>query len=262
MSGSGMNGIPGANAMGDTLAFVKNLWGSMKIPGMAMPSMSPEEIDKQIADLKAVESWLQMNMNMLRGSIQALEVQSATLSALRSMSETFAQAASGVADAAGAAGAAAASAASAAASAADDKPHFESPFASARTHEAEPTDAESNSGHQGSHQAGHQADAAGMGTPFANPAVWWNAVQDQFQQAVSHAMAPAPVPAKKKAARKSGTAKKKPAASKGASKGAGSAGGANRRAGSSANGAGSSNGSSQRKQGSTMRRRRKPGESA
>ena len=51
MSTNGSNDTPGANAMGDTLAFVKQLWGSMKIPGMAMPSLSPEDIDKQIADL-------------------------------------------------------------------------------------------------------------------------------------------------------------------------------------------------------------------
>ncbi len=249
MSSSGMNGIPGANAMGGTLAFVKNLWGSMKIPGMAMPSVSPEEIDKQIADLKAVESWLQMNMNMLRGSIQALEVQSATLSALRSMSETFAQAASDVTGASGGSGAAATAAA-------DDKPLFESPFASARSHEAEPADdAES--------LAGHQADPAGMAAPFANPAVWWNAVQDQFQQAVSQAMTPAPA---KKAGRKSGTAKKKPAASKSAGGTAGSAGSAGSARGASstsrASRASRDAGSSQRKQGSTTRSRRKPGEPA
>ena len=93
MSGNDTNGMPGANALGDTMEFVKGLWASMKLPGMSMPSLSPEDIDKQIADLKAVESWLQMNMNMLRGTIQALEVQSATLNALRSMGQTFANAA-------------------------------------------------------------------------------------------------------------------------------------------------------------------------
>lgn len=243
MSTSGMNGIPGANAMGDTLEFVKNLWGSMKIPGMAMPSVSPEEIDKQIADLKAVEAWLQMNMSMLRSSIQALEVQSATLSALRSMSETFAQAASGVTGAA-------------TASAADDKPHFESPFAFARPHDAEPAD---------DSQAEHQADPAGMATPFANPAVWWNAVQDQFQQAVSQAMAPAPA---KKSARKSGTAKKKPAASKDAGGSAGSAssagvsGDARRAKSTNSTGRASRANGSKARQGTTTRGRRKPGESA
>ena len=188
MSGSGMNGIPGANAMGDTLEFVKNLWGSMKVPGMAMPSMSPEEIDKQIADLKAVESWLQMNMNMLRGSIQALEVQSATLSALRSMSETFAQAASGAAPAEG-------------------KPAFTSPFTFTSAAEGER-----------SATSGTVPDPAGMTPPFANPAAWWTAMQDQFQQAVSQAVAPAaksPAKRARKTASKSAATKKKPAANRG-----------------------------------------------
>ena len=74
-----MSNIPGMGAMTDTLDFVKNLWGGMSvpgmgIPGMVMPTLSVEEINKQIADLKAVESWLTLNMNMLRGTIQALEV--------------------------------------------------------------------------------------------------------------------------------------------------------------------------------------------
>ncbi len=213
MSGSsnhGFNGIPGANAMGDTLEFVKNLWGSMKIPGMAVPSMSPEEIDKQIADLKAVESWLQMNMNMLRGSIQALEVQSATLSALRAMSESFSQAASGK-------------------SAADDKPPFESPFsasgftspfasafstASAADEAAEKDKAPAQEAAEPTGMAGMIADAAQMAAPFANPATWWNAVQDQFQQVVSQAVAPPAKPARKTATakKKAATANKKSAA--------------------------------------------------
>ncbi len=186
MAGSGMNGIPGANAMGDTLEFVKNLWGSMKIPGMAMPSMSPDEIDKQIADLKAVENWLQMNMNMLRGSIQALEVQSATLKALRSMSETFAQAAS--------------DAAAGIAPGADDKPAFDSPFASAFaspfTSASTPSAAASDDAASAAHADDSAAPSAeGTGLPFVNPAAWWSAVQDQFQQAVNQAVSQAAPPA-------------------------------------------------------------------
>ena len=42
--------IPGVGAMTDTLEFVKNLWGGMKIPGMAMPSLSVDDVNKQIAD--------------------------------------------------------------------------------------------------------------------------------------------------------------------------------------------------------------------
>src|SRR3954447_9664854 len=89
MSNSNTSGTTGAGAMTDTLEFVKNMWGGMKIPGMAMPTLSVDDINKQIADLKAVESWLTLNMNMLRGTIQALEVQSATISTLQSMGENM-----------------------------------------------------------------------------------------------------------------------------------------------------------------------------
>jgi len=89
-----MPNLPGFDAMADTMEFVKNMWGGMKtpstgIPGMVMPTLSVEEINKQIADLKAVETWLNANMTMLRGTIQALEVQSATIATLRTMGETF-----------------------------------------------------------------------------------------------------------------------------------------------------------------------------
>lgn len=82
MSGSN---IPGADAMQDSLEFIKKMWGGMGVPGMVVPTLSVEEINKKITDLKAVESWLNLNLNMLRTTIQALEVQSATLSALRAM---------------------------------------------------------------------------------------------------------------------------------------------------------------------------------
>jgi hypothetical protein len=188
MSTNGSNDTPGANAMGDTLAFVKQLWGSMKIPGMAMPSLSPEDIDKQIADLKAVESWLQVNMNMLRGSIQALEVQIATLTALRSVGESFAKAASG-------AGASAP---------ADDKPAFESPFQSS-------FQSSFQSPFEQAAQVGATADPASMAAPFANAAVWWNAMQEQFSNVVGQAMQQA-VPPETKPSKK--PAAKKPASSK------------------------------------------------
>ena len=189
MSHHGSNDITGANAMGDTLAFVKQLWGSMKIPGMSIPSLSPEDIDKQIADLKAVESWLQVNMNMLRSSIQALEVQSATLAALRSVGESFAKAASGAGTS----------------SATDDKPAFESPFQSPL-----------QSAFDQATSSGAAPDPAAMAAPFANAAVWWNAMQEQFSNAVGRAMQqatpPEPKPSKKTTAKKASAAK--PAASR------------------------------------------------
>jgi hypothetical protein len=179
MPPSSMNGLPGADAMTDSLEFVRNMWGSMKIPGMAMPSLSPEEINKQITDLKAVESWLQLNMNMLRSSIQALEVQSATMTALQSMSQSFAQATSPKAEA-------------------SDKPIFESPFAAFTATPEKPAEAPA------ADSASALPDPAALASQFANPTAWWNVVQEQFSQAVNKAVTP---PEKKKA-RKTVAAKK------------------------------------------------------
>ena len=179
-------GLPGA--MTDTLEFVRNMWGAMKVPGMAMPSLSPDEINKQITDLKAVESWLQLNMNMLRSSIQALEVQSATLSTLQSMSESFAQAVSPHPEP-------------------EEKPSFESPFAAFTAASAE---AAKPATPQSSHAEAPFAmplDTSAMAAQLVNPAAWWNVVQDQFSQAVGNAMAPTP----KKPARKSPVTAKKAA---------------------------------------------------
>jgi len=54
------------------------------------PSMSLEDLDKRIQELKTVETWLNVNMQMLRGTIQALEVQRATIATLHSLSTTMA----------------------------------------------------------------------------------------------------------------------------------------------------------------------------
>jgi hypothetical protein len=82
------NALPGTGSIADSVEFVKKLWGipsAGALPGMLIPTVSLDEINKKIADLKAVESWMAVNMNMLRGTIQALEVQSATIVNLQSM---------------------------------------------------------------------------------------------------------------------------------------------------------------------------------
>lgn len=81
--------IPG---MSDAFDFVRNLWGAMSVPGLAAPTLSVDELDKRIADLKAVEAWISMNATMLRGTIHTLEVQRATIATLRSMGSSMADA--------------------------------------------------------------------------------------------------------------------------------------------------------------------------
>jgi hypothetical protein len=164
-----MPNIPGMGAMTDTLEFVKNLWGGMgipgtnlpglNVPGMVMPTLSVDEIGKKISDLKAVESWLELNMNMLRGMIQALEVQSATISTLKSMGDALnATVNAGTANL------------NASAAAPAPKAGHKASLA------PEPTSKD-------------EADAASLTAPLVNAAAWWNMLQDQFRHAVDNAMA-------------------------------------------------------------------------
>jgi hypothetical protein len=69
----------------DPFEIFRRLWGPLGVPlpGMAMPTLDPDEIDKRIAELRSVEAWLGMNLNMVKFSIQGLEVQKAALVAMR-----------------------------------------------------------------------------------------------------------------------------------------------------------------------------------
>ena len=77
--------------------FLKNLSGQAAasaapaMPGMAQlggwvaPTLNVGELDKRIAELKTVQFWLDQNAAALKATIQALEVQKMTLTALRGM---------------------------------------------------------------------------------------------------------------------------------------------------------------------------------
>lgn len=196
-----MPNIPGAAVMTDTLDFVKNLWGSMGVvPGIAAPTLSIDELDKKINDLKAVEAWLNLNSGMVRGSIQALEVQRNTIATLKSMGKSLASAMQQPGDK-------------------DSKSLFETvPYASAFfQHAAEalqpaaPGPAPKANGNKAEAQApapepapapqpqAETPSAAPTQAPagandamaaagLANPSVWWNLLQEQFKQAVTGAM--------------------------------------------------------------------------
>jgi hypothetical protein len=73
----------------DPFEMFRRLWGPLgvPIPGMAVPTFDPKEVEKRITELKSVEAWLQMNMNMLKFSIQGLELQRAALQAMKTASE-------------------------------------------------------------------------------------------------------------------------------------------------------------------------------
>lgn len=74
----------------DPMEFIKSLWGNtgMPLPGLVTPTLDTNELDKRITDLKAVEGWLKTNLGMLQMTIQGLEMQRATLTALQSISQS------------------------------------------------------------------------------------------------------------------------------------------------------------------------------
>ncbi|HEY7674202.1 MAG TPA: PhaM family polyhydroxyalkanoate granule multifunctional regulatory protein [Burkholderiales bacterium] len=69
----------------DPFEFLKNLWGPMGLPmaGVLTPMLNPSEVERRIAELKSVENWLSMNLNVLRMTIQALELQKTGLEAMQ-----------------------------------------------------------------------------------------------------------------------------------------------------------------------------------
>lgn len=78
----------------DPMDFVRNMWGGMgfSLPGMVTPTFDVDELEKRVTDLKAVEGWLRMNLSMLQMTIQGLEMQKATLSAVHAMGKMGEQA--------------------------------------------------------------------------------------------------------------------------------------------------------------------------
>jgi hypothetical protein len=89
----------------DALDFMQRMWNPFGIavpgftpaatpPGVPAPmpfpnpmamfaTLDPAEIDKKIAELRVIENWLGMSQNFLQMSIKTMELQKASLEALR-----------------------------------------------------------------------------------------------------------------------------------------------------------------------------------
>jgi hypothetical protein len=73
----------------DPFELFRRLWGPLGVPlpGMSMPTLDPAEVEKRIVELRSVENWLAMNLNMVKFAVQGLEVQKAALLAMRGPAE-------------------------------------------------------------------------------------------------------------------------------------------------------------------------------
>ena len=152
------------------------------------PTISVEELEKRIEELKAVQFWLEQNSRALSATIQALEVQKMTLATLKGMNFSMGDVAnafklktadtvmSGVQKAADTVSGAAEAVAGAAArvtgrAAAEDAP--------------DETDAEPASAAKAQPKAKGKAAAE---SAVVDPMQWWGALTSQFQQIAANAM--------------------------------------------------------------------------
>jgi hypothetical protein len=79
-----------AASSNDPFELLRKLWGAagIPVPGMAMPTLDPQEVEKRISELRALDGWLSANLNMVKLAIQGLEVQKAALLAMRGAGES------------------------------------------------------------------------------------------------------------------------------------------------------------------------------
>jgi len=155
----GKMAIGGIGQVLDSVEFVKRAWGGLNLPSTLVPTVDIDELDKRIADLKAVEQWLNMNLSMLHGTIQGLEIQRGTLAAVKAFGASM----GGM----GMPG-------TAQAQAARPRPPPAAPAAAAPTPPPEPP----------------PAPAAAVPPMIAgiNPGAWWNLLQQNFNQVAQAAL--------------------------------------------------------------------------
>ena len=170
--------------------FLKNLAGGAaagagagSVPGIpslaswVAPTLSVEEVDKRIQELKTVQYWLEQNGHALKATIQALEVQKMTLSTLRGMNVRMEDIASAFTKQA------AAMAPAPAAAAPEPEPE-EVEEEDEMPEEEAPAPTKSRSRPASAKAKTAAADGAGV----VDPMQWWGSLTEQFQQIASSAL--------------------------------------------------------------------------
>lgn len=155
------------------------------MPGLSSwvaPTISVEEVDKRIQELKTVQYWLEQNGHALKATIQALEVQKMTLSTLRGMNVRMEDLASAFTRHATSPASAAPAPASPPAAPAAPAPSF-----SFSTPSAEPARSEAASDADGEADNADEG-AAGASAGVVDPMQWWNALSSQFQEIATSAI--------------------------------------------------------------------------
>lgn len=159
------SGFAGFGSMMEQMDAFKRLWSSMDGSSRLVPTLDVEELDKRITDLKAVEQWLNLNLSMLRGSIQALEIQRGTLEAVKAFGTAF-QSAPGWPGSAFGSG---------------------SPFESTPK-PASPSATAAASTPSGQSAPSRSAAPPQSAAPGIDPSAWWTLLNNNFQQIAQAAL--------------------------------------------------------------------------
>ena len=190
------------------------------MPGMASwvaPTLSIEDIDKRIQELKSVLFWLEQNTTALKATIQAMEVQKMTLTTLQSMNVNMADLAKAF---------------TVKAPAPAPEPQAAAPQPVTPQSTPEPKPVQTDDAVKDAPQESTTGPASAK--PAVDPMQWWGALTQQFQNiaaaavkdvaaeamktgmtakgASTSAAGKKPSPAKKAVAKKSAAAKSKPLA--------------------------------------------------
>jgi hypothetical protein len=167
--------------------FLQNLAKGASQTSTAMPSLSSwvaptlsvEELDKRIGELRAVSFWLDQNARALGATIQALELQKMTLATLKGMNFNMADVAQAMKLSPGADGPAAA----ASADGQGAEPASDSVAGAAREAVAKARASKKNA-----QQGGNANGAAAKTGSVVDPLQWWGALTQQFQEIAAGAM--------------------------------------------------------------------------
>jgi hypothetical protein len=183
----GVAGLPMLPTPASVAQFATRL--PQTLPSMIAPTLDVDELDKRIADLRAVEQWLNLNLSMLRTAVQSLEVQRNTIATLKSFGGAVLSA--GVPHPA--------------AVPAQNWPYPAGqagvPMPAAPASMAPPVPSPTGRAAR-KPRARHAAASAAAALPL-NPTAWWNTLQDQFTKIAAAAAAEAQAAAKAAAMEKS-----------------------------------------------------------
>ena len=153
------------------------------LSGWVAPTVSVDELDKRIQELKAVQFWLEQNARALAATVQALEVQKMTLATLQDMNVAMG-------DLAASFGAAAGQDKERPAARAAEPPSafpFTSPPVPTPAPAPEAPPPANNASAARSARTPPDDEAAPEQTK-ADPMQWWGALTSQFQQIAAHAL--------------------------------------------------------------------------